>query len=227
MMSLELRSVRKILDGRLVLEDVSLKLAEGEAVALVGPSGCGKTTLLRLIAGLDAPDRGEIRLNGAVASANARILIRPHGRGIGFVFQDLALWPHMTVAGNLRFVLGTQRLSGPERDRRVAESLALVHIEGLAGRYPHQLSGGEQQRCALARAIATRPRLLLLDEPLSSLDAGLKLTLQCELSRIQRALQVTMIHVTHDLEEARAVAGRILSLQHGRIVADLSTGSDP
>lgn len=220
MTALEVRSVSKTLDRRLVLDDISFQLMEGEAIALIGPSGCGKTTLLRLIAGLDAPDQGEIRLNGTVASANARVLLRPHTREVGFVFQDLALWPHMTVAGNLRFVLGPKGLTAVEREQRIAESLALVRIDRLADKHPHQLSGGEQQRCALARAIVTRPRLLLLDEPLSSLDADLRTLLRSELVRVHELLNVTMIHVTHDVVEAHAVAGRVLRMQHGRIVAE-------
>ena len=201
------------------LNDVSLDVATGEAVAILGPSGCGKTTLLRLIAGLEIPDDGEIRIMGTQVSAPRKAPVPPHKRGIGFVFQDLALWPHLTVHKNLDFALGSVRTPRIDRRARAHEVLSLVRIEQLSGRYPHELSGGEQQRVALARALVSQPRLLLLDEPLSSLDPELRATLRGELARLQRALGVTTIYVTHDREDVAVLAQRVIEMRAGRIVS--------
>jgi ABC-type Fe3+/spermidine/putrescine transport system ATPase subunit len=200
------------------VEDLSLDIPEGESVVVVGPSGSGKTTLLRLIAGLEVPDAGDIWLDGHQTSSAQRSLLPPHKRGIGFVFQDLALWPHLTVHENLDFVLGAVKMSTPDRRARAREVLSLVRIEQMSTRYPHELSGGEQQRVALARALVRRPRLLLLDEPLSSLDPELRSTLRGELARIQRATAVTTLYVTHDLEDA-ALADRVVEMRAGRILS--------
>jgi iron(III) transport system ATP-binding protein len=192
-------------------------------VAVLGPSGCGKTTLLRLMARLEKPDRGEIWLEGArVASANSNILA-PHERKIGFVFQDLALWPHLTVQQQLEFVLGSMNAPRSERASKIRETLKLVRIDTLAMRYPHQLSGGEQQRVALARAVVGSPRLLLLDEPFSSLDRELRTTLRRELVSLQQRVAVTTMYVTHDAEEAAALADRTIIMRAGTIERDSST----
>jgi ABC-type Fe3+/spermidine/putrescine transport system ATPase subunit len=217
--ALALRNVTKRFGSHLALDDVTLEIAASESVVILGPSGCGKTTLLRLVAGLDVPDSGEIWLHDAqVATAN-RSLLPPHRRGIGFVFQDLALWPHLTVAGNLQFVLDAMRVPRSECHRRLDTTLELVRINGLAGRYPGELSGGEQQRVALARALVGNPKLLLLDEPLSSLDAELRAGVRSELARLQRSLAVTTILVTHDREDAAILADRVIEMRAGRIVA--------
>jgi ABC-type Fe3+/spermidine/putrescine transport system ATPase subunit len=197
---------------RAILDGFCLNVHEREFIALFGKSGSGKTTILRLVAGLDAPDSGEIWLSGELASESGRILIPPRQRKIGFVFQDLALWPHMTVAESLEFVLRSTGINANKRRERISEVLSAAHIPDLGDRYPHQLSGGEQQRAAIARALAPSPRLLLLDEPMSSLDAELKAKLGAELGSTHRTLGLTIIYVTHDLSEVRDQVGRVISL---------------
>jgi len=216
---LVIANVSKRFGSHQALIDVSLGVAAGEAVVILGPSGCGKTTLLRLVAGLDVPDSGEIRLAGETASAAGRALVPAHDRGIGFVFQDLALWPHLTVQKNLDFVLESAKSPRAERIARAHEVMTLVRIEPLCRRYPHELSGGEQQRVALARALVGQPRVLLFDEPLSSLDAELRATLRAELARLQRALRVTTVYVTHDREDVAVLADRVVEMRAGRIVS--------
>ena len=198
------------------VDDLSLDVVAGESVVILGPSGCGKTTVLRLIAGLERPDAGEIRLDGRAVARAGRNLVPPHERRLGFVFQDLALWPHLTVKGNLDFVMGSVRVARAERVERIREVLELVRIDTLAGRHPHQLSGGEQQRVALARALVGHPRLLLLDEPFSSLDPELRVVLRGEVQRLRRALHLTSIFVTHDRDDAAALADRIVEMRRGR-----------
>lgn len=220
---LRLVGATKRFDGRAVLDRVALDVAEGEVVALLGASGCGKTTLLRLVAGLETPDEGEVWIGGRRVAMARRNLVPPHARGVGFVFQDLALWPHLTVAGNLDFVLGAAGVGRRERRGRIEEALRLVRVEAHARKYPGQLSGGEQQRAAIARALIARPRLLLLDEPMSSLDAELKAELLGELAALQRTLNVTTLYVTHDREEAIGLARRIVSMRDGRIEGVQST----
>jgi ABC-type Fe3+/spermidine/putrescine transport system ATPase subunit len=217
--AISVRGISKRFGSHQALDDVSLDVIPGACVVVLGPSGCGKTTLLRLIAGVDTPDSGEIWLDGAQVTARRRILIAPHERRIGFVFQDLALWPHLSVRQNLEFVLEAQRRRPADRTARVKEALRVVRIETLIGRYPHELSGGEQQRVALARALVGEPRILLLDEPLSSLDVELRSTLRQELARLQSMLQVTTIYVTHDREDASALANSIVEMRAGRIVS--------
>jgi iron(III) transport system ATP-binding protein len=216
---LVLANVSKRFQSHLALNDVSVEVEAGDAVVILGPSGCGKTTLLRLIAGLDTPDSGEIWLAGTQVSGPRRAFVPPHERGIGFVFQDLALWPHLTVQKNLDFVLESAKTPRAVRRVRAHEVLTLVRIEQLAGRYPHELSGGEQQRVALARALVGDPRILLLDEPLSSLDPELRALLRAELARLQRALHVTTVYVTHDREDVAVLADRVVEMRAGRIVS--------
>ena len=212
--ALSLRKLTKRFGQRLVLRAFSLDVEPGTTVGIVGPSGSGKTTVLRLIAGLDQPDEGEICLNGRLASSAGRVHIPPADRNIGFVFQDLALWPHMTVAGNLRFVLESRRWDVPSQSSRIKELLDMVRLSDRAGDYPAQLSGGEQQRVALARALIAKPELLLLDEPLSSLDPELRAGLRQELATIQRTLKISMVYVTHDRTDIEAFGGRQVSLNH-------------
>jgi ABC-type Fe3+/spermidine/putrescine transport system ATPase subunit len=215
---ISIRNVTKRFGSHDALAGISLDVAAGEVVVVLGPSGCGKTTLLRLIAGLDAPDSGEIWMSERQVAAGGRSLVPPYRRGIGFVFQDLALWPHLTVRGNLQFVLESARIPRAERSTKVQDALRLVRIEQLADRYPHHLSGGEQQRVALARALVGEPRVLLLDEPLSSLDPELRTTLRAELAQLQRMTGVTAIYVTHDREDAAALATRVIHMKDGRLV---------
>lgn len=214
---IRLVEVTKRFGNRMVVDHVSLDVTEGEVVALLGPSGSGKTTVLRLIAGLETPDSGEVWIAGKRVAASGQNLLLPRARGIGFVFQDLALWPHLTVEGNLEFVLSCARLKRVERQARIKEVLRLVHALPFAHSYPAQLSGGEQQRAAIARAIVGNPQLLLLDEPMSSLDTDLKAALLRELSTLQSTLKITTVYVTHNREEAAALAHTVVSMSAGRV----------
>ena len=193
------------------VDDLSLAVEKGEFVALLGPSGCGKTTTLQMIAGFVEPTAGTIALDGADL-----ISVKPANRGLGIVFQSYALFPHMTASQNVAFGLEMQGVERAERDRRVGEALALVGLGKLADRYPRRMSGGQQQRVALARALVIRPRILLLDEPLSNLDAKLREEMQIELRQIQRTLGTTTILVTHDQGEAMALADRVVVMNQGR-----------
>ncbi len=211
------KSYGKPSDGRAV-SDISFSVPEGKLTTLLGPSGCGKTTTLRCIAGLERPDCAEISIAGEpVVSTSRGISVPPEKRGIGMVFQSYAVWPHMTVFDNVAFPL---RMRGDSRDkvqRQVNEVLELVGLHGLGGRYATKLSGGQQQRIALARALVFRPRLLLLDEPLSNLDAKLRERMRSELLRLQREVGITAIYVTHDQEEAMSISDQIIILRAGRI----------
>jgi ABC-type Fe3+/spermidine/putrescine transport system ATPase subunit len=217
--ALSIRGVSKRFGSHQALDGVSLEVPPSACVVILGPSGCGKTTLLRVVAGLETPDSGEIWIDGVRATGAQRRFVPPHERRTGFVFQDLALWPHLTVRQSLGFVLGGRRIPSPDRTRRVEEALRMVRIETLIDRYPHELSGGEQQRVALARAVVGEPRILLLDEPLSSLDAELKTILREELARLHRRLQLTTVYVTHDREDATALADSLVEMRGGRVVS--------
>jgi ABC-type Fe3+/spermidine/putrescine transport system ATPase subunit len=215
---LQMNEVTKRFGQRTVVNRLSLSLTEGEIVALLGASGCGKSTTLRLIAGLEKLDDGEIWIGGKCVSIKGQNLTPPKQRGIGYVFQDLALWPHLTVAGNLDFVLATSGIAKRDRAQQIDEVLRLVRIERFARNFPGELSGGEQQRAAIARAIVARPRLLLLDEPLSSLDTYLKDDLLRELTELQNRLHVTTVYITHDPNEAANFAHRVVLMSDGKIV---------
>lgn len=211
--------VSKRLGTHQALTDVSLEVSGGDTVVILGPSGCGKTTLLRLLAGLEVPDTGTMALGGVPVAQPGRTLVPPHRRGIGFVFQDLALWPHRTVLGNLQFVLESQRVPKADHAARARQALGLLQIGALTARFPHELSGGEQQRVALARALVSEPRILLLDEPFSSLDPALRATLRTELARLRRTLAITMVYVTHDREDAAVLADQVVQMVGGRITS--------
>jgi putative spermidine/putrescine transport system ATP-binding protein len=207
-----LRGLTKRFGASTAVDDLRLDIEPGELVALVGGSGCGKTTTLRLIAGFERPDAGEIRFDDRVVND-----VAPSRRGIGIVFQSYALFPTMTVAENIAFGLRVARWPDAQVRARVAELVALTHLDGLEARYANQLSGGQQQRVALARALARRPEALLLDEPLSALDAKIRQRLRAEIRKIQQDLGVTTLYVTHDQEEALSLADRLAVMRGGRI----------
>ncbi|AJQ48627.1 MULTISPECIES: ABC transporter ATP-binding protein [Pseudomonas] len=207
------QKLQKSYAGSPVFENIDCHIERGEFVTLLGPSGCGKSTLLRCIAGLTPVDSGQILLDG-----HDIVPLSPQKRGIGMVFQSYALFPNMTVEQNVAFGLRMQKVKADESQARVREVLALVELGNFAGRYPHQLSGGQCQRVALARSLVTRPRLLLLDEPLSALDARIRKHLREQIRAIQRELGLTTIFVTHDQEEALTMSDRIFLMNQGRIV---------
>ncbi len=208
---LDLEALTKTFGTHAAVAGLSLTVEKGEFVSLLGPSGCGKTTTLQMIAGFVEPTSGAIRLEGRDLLA-----VKPAKRGLGIVFQSYALFPHMTVAENVAFGLEMQGVAAAERAKRVGETLELVGLAAFTGRFPRQLSGGQQQRVALARALVIRPQILLLDEPLSNLDAKLREEMQIELRQIQRTVGTTTILVTHDQAEAMALSDRIVVMNQGR-----------
>ncbi len=212
MTNLRLTNLRKAFDQTVAVEDVTVDVAAGSLFFLLGSSGCGKTTILRMVAGFVAPTSGRISFGDRDVTASA-----PEKRNAGMVFQNYALWPHMTVAQNVGFGLDVRKMAAVEKKKRIGESLELVRMSSYADRLPNQLSGGQQQRVALARAISFRPDLLLLDEPLSNLDAKLRLEMRAEIRRISDELHMTMLYVTHDQHEALSLADRIAVMRGGRI----------
>ena len=217
---IECRQLWKSFGSIAALTDAHLSIAAGECVALLGPSGSGKTTLLRLIAGFERADSGTVSIDGQIVSNHA-VHVEPAKRGVGMVFQQLALWPHLTVEEQIRLVLhawpkGNERNQNA-RSSRVKEMLALVKLADKLQRFPHQLSGGEQQRLALARALAPSPKILLLDEPLSNLDPELRRELRAEMSKVIQAAGTTTLMVTHVLEDAETMATRIVKMEKGKI----------
>jgi ABC-type sugar transport system ATPase subunit len=219
MSAIELKDVSKSYGARRAIDSVSLTVERGERVVLFGPSGCGKSTLLHVIAGFIPPESGEIFIDSELVATAGRTLREPEERGIGMVFQDLALWPHMTVAENIEFGLRAQRYPDAERKRRVKGMVELVGLGDYLGAKPGQLSGGEQQRVALARTLALSPPIVLMDEPLSSLDEGLNTQIRMEILRLHREIGFTLLYVTHTRTEATDLGNRTIHLQHGRIVA--------
>ncbi|THF78752.1 ABC transporter ATP-binding protein [Cohnella fermenti] len=213
---LEVRELNKSFGSHAALRGPSFRVNAGEIISVLGPSGCGKSTLLQLIAGLQQPDSGEIRLRGEVVSSASK-LVPPEKRGINMVFQDYALWPHMTVFENIAYGLKRRKASGADIRSKVGEQLELLRLSGLQDRLPAQLSGGQQQRVAIARALATEPDLLLLDEPLSNLDMRLRVEMRTEMAYLFRRLGTTVFHVTHDPEEAFAMADRLVIMRGGAI----------
>jgi len=207
---LEISNLQKVYGTTHVVRDFNLDVAQGEFVSFLGPSGCGKTTTLRMVAGFETPSEGSIRIGGRDV-----VNLRPNQRNIGMVFQAYALFPNLTVAQNVAFGLKVAGAPRAEADQRVAEMLGLIKLPDLGARYPFQLSGGQQQRVALARALAVRPKLLLLDEPLSALDAKIRVSLRQEIRAIQRELGITTIYVTHDQEEALSMSDRIVVMNAG------------
>jgi ABC-type Fe3+/spermidine/putrescine transport system ATPase subunit len=214
---IDIDSVSKLYKGAKALDNVSLQIDKGECIVILGPSGCGKTTILRLVAGFIAPDTGSISIAGELVSKNGRIIKPPEQRNLGMVFQDLALWPHLSVKGNIEFGLKAKGMPKIEREQRTLETLNLVGMKNYADRKPAELSGGQQQRVALARALVLEPKVLLMDEPLSSLDLELNVRLRKEILRLQEKLGFTLLYVTHDRDEAFDMATRVVSMKQGRI----------
>ena len=217
MKTVSMDSVSLSYNSERVLGNVSLEIDEGQRVVILGPSGCGKTTILRMIAGFTAPDTGSISIAGELVSKDGRVIKSPEHRNVGMVFQDLALWPHLSVNGNIEFGLKARGVSKAQRRERVREILELVDMESYADRRPAELSGGQQQRIALARALVLEPKVLLMDEPLSSLDLDLNVRLRKEIVRLQRRLAFSLLYVTHDREEAFDIATQVVSMKQGRI----------
>ena len=210
MARLSLHHLDKRFGTHAAVHDLSLDVRDGELMCLLGPSGCGKTTTLRMIGGFAAPDAGDIRIND-----QSIVSLPPERRPTAMVFQRYNLWPHMTVANNIAFGLKVRRLPGPEIEEKVRDVLALVGLPGASRKYPHQLSGGEQQRVAVARALVLEPQILLLDEPFSNLDARLRVHMREEVKQLQRKIGITTVFVTHDQEEALTIADRIAVMQEG------------
>jgi iron(III) transport system ATP-binding protein len=218
MTALSVRSVRKRYGQVTAVDEVSFDVRAGELITLLGPSGCGKTTTLRLVAGLERGDAGEIDIDERpVASSDSGLFVPPERRGIGMVFQSYAIWPHMTVFGNVAYPLRIRRLSKPQIQDKVERVLDLVGLHGLEDRLATELSGGQQQRVALARALVFEPRLLLLDEPLSNLDAKLRAHMRIELKRLQATTGITTVYVTHDQIESMSLSDRTIVMNQGRI----------
>lgn len=215
---IELKKIKKEYDQTVALENINLSIHEGEFIAIVGPSGCGKTTLLRLLAGFTVPTEGSIFMKGEMIATKENMM-PPEQRNIGLVFQKFALWPHMNVFDQIAFPLKHHRFSREISSvkERVQEMLNLVGLQSFSERMPNELSGGQQQRVAIARALAASPQLLLMDEPLSSLDAKLRIELREEIQKIHRTMKPTVVYVTHDQSEALAMADRIVVMNEGKI----------
>jgi ABC-type Fe3+/spermidine/putrescine transport system ATPase subunit len=212
-MQISVRELSKRFGPVVAVDGVSLDIADGELFTLLGPSGCGKTTLLRLIAGFHRPDGGRIRFGERDVTD-----LPTHARNIGMVFQNYALWPHMTVFQNVAYGLRLRRQRGAALEAQVGEGLRKVNLSGLGGRYPGQLSGGQQQRVALARALVLNPDILLLDEPLSNLDAKIRVQVRAEVRTLQQELGITTVYVTHDQEEALSLSDRVAVMRDGRVL---------
>jgi len=213
---IEIHEIDKSFGKKKVISNLSLDVKENELLGILGSSGCGKTTLLRLIAGFEIPNKGEIRINSdLVYSSNNRRVVPPEKRNVGMVFQDLALWPHMTVKEHINFVFESKNIRNEEK---IEEILKLVNLKSLSESYPEQLSGGEKQRVAIARTLAQEPRVLLLDEPLSNLDQILRKDFKNEIIKLQKKFGITTIYVTHNYLELVDMADEIAIMQEGRII---------
>jgi len=209
---LSLNDLSKVFGTSTAVEDFNLEVEKGEFISFLGPSGCGKTTTLRMVAGFELPTTGSIILDGEDITSKS-----PNQRNVGMVFQSYALFPNLTIGQNIGFGLEVRKLPKADYKKRVDEMLALIHLEKHIDKYPYQLSGGQQQRIALARALAISPRVLLLDEPLSALDAKIRVELRLEIRRIQQTMGITTIYVTHDQEEALLLSDRVVVMSQGRI----------
>jgi ABC-type Fe3+/spermidine/putrescine transport system ATPase subunit len=216
--AIDLRCVSKRYRGHTAVNDILMSVEAGERVVLLGPSGCGKTTVLRLVSGLEVPDSGAIRLNAKLVAQDGRMCVAPERRHIGMVFQDLALWPHMTVSQHLEFALRYDTRTPPaDRPARIRLVLEMVWMADRANARPGELSGGQQQRVALARALVAKPPIVLMDEPLSGLDPELNLHLRREILRLHAELGFTLLYVTHNREEAAELGSRVIAMRDGKV----------
>jgi len=209
---IELKNITLTQNQKTIFKDFNLNIKKKERLVILGASGSGKSTLLRLIAGFISPQKGSVVINDICMGQDNKILIPPHKRSLGMMFQDLALWPHLSVEGNIEYGLKIHKVDKKERQEKVKEMLALVQMQGYEKRDTQTLSGGEQQRVALARALVLSPKILLMDEPLSSLDSTLNQALRKQIIQLQEKLGFTLVYVTHNQEEAKAIATRILEL---------------
>ncbi len=216
-MIVKIENVSKSYNKTPVIKALSLDIEKGERVVFLGPSGCGKTTLLRMIAGFIHPDKGRMIIDNRIVSKDGKCIIGPEKRQVGMVFQDLALWPHMSSYKNLEFGLKTKKISKMEREKLIDEVLEKTQMVEFKNTYPGELSGGQQQRIALARALVMQPKILLMDEPLSSLDIDLSLIMRKELLRLQEECNITLLYVTHDRDEAFSLATKIVVMEDGKI----------
>ena len=217
MATVSLQRLTKKFGETAAVEAIDLEIGDGEFISFLGPSGCGKTTTLRLVAGFLQPDGGEIRVGRDVLSSRNAV-VPPERRNMSMIFQSYAIWPHMTVSQNVAYGLKFKKFSRHEADQKVNNLLRLVHLDNLKDRYPAELSGGQQQRVALARAMVVEPQILLLDEPLSNLDANLREEMRFEIRRLHEEFRITTIYVTHDQSEAMVTSDRIAVLNRGRLV---------
>lgn len=219
MSGVEFKNVSKDYNGNKILRDISFKINDGEFVSFLGPSGCGKTTSLRMVAGLERNSSGEILIgNELISSPEKNVFLPTRERKLGMVFQSYAIWPHMNIFENVAFPLRMMKVSESEIRAKVEEVLGLVELGGLSDRMPNTLSGGQQQRVALARGLVARPRVLLLDEPLSNLDAKLREKMRRDIRQIQQHFKITCIYVTHDQVEAFSMSDRIMIMEKGNIL---------
>mgnify|MGYP001124493952 CR=1 FL=1 len=216
MSALEFQRVTKRYGAHTAVDQLCFRIETGERVVIHGPSGCGKTTVLRLLAGFLAPDFGQVLVGGQTVATDGKTLVGPERRQLGMVFQDLALWPHLSVGQNLDFGLKAQRLGADVRQQRIKDMLERVHLKGLADAYPTKLSGGQQQRVAIARALVTRPLAVLMDEPLSNLDDELRDLLCAQVLDLHSQLGFTLVYVTHSKEEMRRIGSRAIRLRDGK-----------
>lgn len=216
-MIVEIDNIYKSYNRNLVIKGISINIEEGERIVILGPSGCGKSTLLRMIAGFIHPDNGKIIIADRIVAKDGKCIVPPEKREVGMVFQDLALWPHMSGYKNIEFGLKAKKIEKKERGVLIDKILEKTQMTEFKDRYPGELSGGQQQRIALARALVIQPKILLMDEPLSGLDTGLRQIVGKEILRLQEEFAITMIYVTHDREEAFSLATRVVVMEGGRI----------
>jgi ABC-type sugar transport system ATPase subunit len=217
MAEVELKNIFKWYGEKQILKDINVGVAKGTLACLLGSSGSGKTTILKLLAGFEAPDGGEIRIGGEKVSGNGKVIVPPHRRGIGYIFQDLALWPHMTAFENIAFGLKVRKETGYKE--KVLETAAWLGVEASLGKYPSQLSGGQQQLIAIGRSLVLQPRVLLMDEPLANLDVKLKKIVRDKIMALSDAREVTIIYVSHDHREAFAMASQLIVLNETKVEA--------